>query len=57
MQHIGRVDVLQAAQDLVDEGLEVGVGEGLAGADDGGQIALHELWGVSALFVGGCAGH
>ena len=56
VQHIGRVDVLQAAQDLVDEGLEVGVGEGLAGADDGGQIALHELWGVLALFVGGVRG-
>lgn len=60
VQHVGRVDVLQTAQDLVDEGLEVGVGEGLAGADDGGQIALHELWGESALFVGWvvlCAGH
>ena len=56
VQHIGRVDVLQAAQNLVDEGLEVGVGEGLARADDGGQIALHELWGVLALFVGGARG-
>ena len=56
MQHIGRVDVLQAAQDLVDEGLEVGVGEGLAGADDGGQIALHELWGVVSFVRGRARG-
>jgi hypothetical protein len=28
---------------LVDEGLEVGVGQGLATADDGGQITLHQL--------------
>jgi hypothetical protein len=43
MEHIGRVDVFQAAQDLVDEGLEVGVGKRLAGSDDSGQIALHQL--------------
>ena len=47
VEDVGRVDVLEAAQDLVDEGLEVCVGEGLAGADDGGKIALHELCGVS----------
>jgi hypothetical protein len=34
----------------------VGVGEGLARADDGGQIALHELWGMLALFVGWARG-
>ena len=43
MQHVRRVDVLEAAQDLVDEGLEVGVGEGLARPNNGGQIALHEF--------------
>jgi hypothetical protein len=37
------VDVLEAAEDLVDEGLEMRIGEGLAGADDGGEIAFHEL--------------
>jgi hypothetical protein len=37
------VDVLQTAQDLVDEGLEVGVGQRLAGPDDGCQVAFHEL--------------
>lgn len=35
--------VFQAAEDLVDEGLEVGVCEGLAGPYDGCEIALHEL--------------
>ena len=44
VEDVGRVDVLQTAQDLVDEGLEVCVGERLAGADDGSQIALHKLW-------------
>jgi hypothetical protein len=43
MQDVGAVDVLQAAQDLIDEGLEVGIGERLAGADNGREIALHEL--------------
>lgn len=56
MEDVCRVDVLQTAQDLVDEGLEVGVGEGLAGADDGGQIALHELCVVLALFGARIAG-
>jgi hypothetical protein len=44
MKHIGRVYVFQPAQDLVDEGLEMGIGEGLSGSDDGGEIALHELY-------------
>ena len=43
VQDVGRVDILETAQDLVDEGLEVGVGEGLAGSDNGSQIAFHEL--------------
>jgi hypothetical protein len=55
VQDVGRVDVFETAQDLVDEGLEMRVGEGLAGADNGGQIALHELWGLSAR-VGACVG-
>jgi hypothetical protein len=33
VEDIGRVDVFEAAEGLVDEGLEVGIGEGLAGAD------------------------
>ena len=49
MQHVRRVDVLEAAQDLVDEGLEMGVGERLARPDDGGQVAFHELCMPSAL--------
>lgn len=43
VQHVGRMDVLETAQDLVDEGLEVGVGQGLAGANDGRQVAFHKL--------------
>jgi hypothetical protein len=37
------VDVFQAAEDLVDKGLEMGVGEGLAGSDDCCEIAFHEF--------------
>jgi hypothetical protein len=33
VEDVRRVDVLQAAQGLVEEGLEVRVGEGLAGTD------------------------
>ena len=33
MKDVGRVNVLQAAERLVQEGLEVCVGEGLAGTD------------------------
>lgn len=53
VQNIGRVNVLEAAEDLVDEGLEVGVGEGLSGANNGGEITFHELWCVSAGAAGG----
>jgi len=38
------MNVLEAAQDLIDEGLEMSVGQRLAGPYDGCQIALHELW-------------
>lgn len=44
MQDIGAVDVLKATENLVDKGLEVGVGQRLARTDDGSKIALHELW-------------
>lgn len=43
MQHVGGVNVLEAAEDLVDERLEVGVGEGLAGTDNRREVALHQL--------------
>lgn len=43
VQDVGGVDVFQTTKNLVDEGLEVGVGQGLAGADNGRQVALHEL--------------
>ena len=48
MQHVRRMDILQTAQNLIDEGLEMGVGKWLARADDGCQVALHELCTVSA---------
>lgn len=50
VQHVGRVDVLETAEDLVDEGLEMGIGQGLAGTDNGSKIAFHELcnWHMSA---------
>ena len=57
MQDVGAVDVLQATENLVDEGLEVGVGQRLARTNDGGKIALHELFrlDVSMIsFVLGC---
>ncbi len=43
MKDVGRVNVLQAAQNLVDEGLEMGVSQRLPRSDDGRKIALHEL--------------
>lgn len=44
VKHIGGVNVLETAQNLVDEGLEMRVGKGLSGSNDGGQIALHEFY-------------
>lgn len=43
MQDVCGVDVLQSAKDLVDKRLEVSVGKGLAGTDDGSKIALHQF--------------
>lgn len=41
MKDVGGVDVFETAQNLVNEGLEVSVGEGLPGTDDSRQITLH----------------
>ena len=41
---LGAVDVFKPAQNLVDERLEMGVGQRLARPDDGCQIALHEFY-------------
>lgn len=49
VEDVGGVDVLETAQDLVDEGLEVGVGQGLAGSDNGRQVALHQLCKIVSL--------
>lgn len=43
MQHVRRVDIFQAAKNLVDEGLEVSVGQWLAGTNDCRKIALHQF--------------
>ena len=43
VQHLGRVDVLETAEDLVNKILEVAVGELLVRADDLVQVRLHEL--------------
>ena len=57
MQDIGRVDVLETAENLVDEGLEVGVGQGLAAADDSCKITLHQfLVQVDLVVAAGAAG-
>jgi hypothetical protein len=44
MKDISRVDVFQSAENLVDERLEVGVGEGLAGTDNRSEIAFHKFY-------------
>lgn len=50
MQHVGGVYVLQPTKDLIYEGLKMGVGQGLTGPDDGGQVTLHEFWRWSIEF-------
>lgn len=57
VQDVGRVDILEAAEDLVDKGLEVGVGQRLATADDGSQVTLHKLFvQVDFVVAAGAAG-
>lgn len=46
VQYVSRVDVLQTAEDLIDKGLEVCIGQGLARADDSRQVALHQFCNV-----------
>jgi hypothetical protein len=43
VQHVRRVDVLETAESLVDERLEVRIAERLARADDCVQVGLHQL--------------
>jgi hypothetical protein len=43
VQHVGRVDVLEAAQELVDEVLDVVDRKGLLAVDDAVQIRLHQV--------------
>lgn len=58
VQDVGRVDVLETAENLVDEGLEVSVGQGLAAADNGSQITLHQfLVQVDLIVAAGAAGN
>jgi len=51
MKDIRRVDVFQTAEDLVDEGLEMGICEGLSRADDCGKITLHKFCKILAYDV------
>lgn len=43
VQDIRGVNILQTAQDLINEGLEVRIGQGLARTDDSGQITFHQF--------------
>ena len=43
VKHVGGVDILETAKNLVDEGLEVSIGKRLTGSDNSRQIALHQL--------------
>ena len=43
VENVGGMDVLEAAEDLIDKGLKVGVREGLAGPNNGCQITFHKL--------------
>ena len=53
VEDVGRVDVLQTAENLVDERLEMCVGEGLAGSNNGCQVTLHQLCAI--VSIGRCA--
>lgn len=41
VKDIGRVNIFQSTQNLVDKGLEVGVGEGLPRPDNSREITFH----------------
>lgn len=43
MKNVGRVNILEAAKDLVNERLKVRVSQGLTRSDDSRQVTLHEL--------------
>ena len=43
VQDVGRMDILQPAKNLVDEGLEMGIGQRLSGANNRGQITFHQF--------------
>lgn len=43
VKNVGRVHVLEPTKDLINEGLEVSVGQGLTRPDDSRQVALHQL--------------
>lgn len=44
VKNVSRVDVLEATKGLVNERLEVGVGQRLSGSNDSVQISLHEFF-------------
>lgn len=50
VENVGRVNVLEPAENLIDERLEVSVGKRLAGADNGGKVTFHHLY-ISILVM------
>lgn len=44
VQNIGGVDVLQTTKDLVDERLEMRIGQRLSRTNDSRQVTLHQLY-------------
>ena len=51
MKDIGGVDVLQATEDLINEGLEVGIRKRLPRSDDCCQVTFHKFWAQLAKHV------
>ena len=44
MEDVGRMNVFKTAERLIDEGLEVSIGEGLLRANDRMKISFHKLF-------------
>jgi hypothetical protein len=53
MQHVGRVNVFQTAECLIDEGLEMCVREGLTRTNLNGKKSVRRLTVISGKFGSG----
>jgi hypothetical protein len=51
MQYISAVYVFQPTENLVDEGLEVSIGQRLTRANNGSEITFHEFWRVKSIIA------